>query len=127
MITLIPALILLLLHGPSSFERLAENGQLPAAFVALQRDVASASGRTILDREESCRRVLATLIAATGDRELSEAFHAMFTPPSGGSSETPKIFDLETESPPIAWETDFRRPPDGFNPGCRSRDGPVRV
>jgi hypothetical protein len=78
MFPLIPALILLLLHGPSNFERLAQSGRLPSALAAFRYEVSRDASHAEVRKEDASRRVLATFIAASGDRALSEAFASMF-------------------------------------------------
>ncbi len=127
MFPLLPALLLLILQGPSSIERMALDGRLPAALEAVTRQLESQEQRTgALDKADAA--VLASLLAFNGDPELSHALirllsldqslDAVRTYPVGledteqGSRET-----IET-SP--AWVIQ-ERPAD-----CqRSRDGPI--
>jgi hypothetical protein len=124
MFPLIPALILLLLHGPSNFERFAENGRLPAALAVFHRGVSETATQADSGREDVSRRALASLIAASGNRELSEAFASMFL--AGDSRSTALAFtgtSLQQTTLPTFGES-FAALREGFFRCVRSRDGP---
>ncbi len=127
MFPLIPALILLLLHGPSSFERLAETGRLPAALAVLHRQAISETAHSDLDKEDVSRRVLASFIAASGVRELSEAFASMFLARDSRSNERVAVLPGELEDSARVVEQPSARLHSGFLRAVRSRDGPLSV
>jgi len=120
MLPILPALILLLLQGPSNVERLAREGRLPAALDAVHRDI---------DRGQACRSmqsqaVIASLLA-THDAQLSSALYALLTPndepselPKKATPGEPKSVVLPGEGP---------APQEGYSRGSRTRDGPRSI
>lgn len=72
MFPLLPALILLILQGPSSIEKMALDGRLPAALEAVTRQMERQDPRVgSLDQADAV--VLASLLAFSGDPDLSHA------------------------------------------------------
>lgn len=125
MFPLIPALILLLLHGPANFEKLAETGRLPASLAVFQREAAHGPQEAEAARQDVSRRALATLIAASGNRELTQAFASMFVdalPAPAAPEEArpvtcePAVVFFDEGPPPVS---------EGFSRFVRSRDGPA--
>jgi len=122
MLPLLPALILMLLQGPSNFERLAVDGRLPAALEAIHRHMAQPGSEKLSEREE---QALASLIAAGSSAQLTRALMSFLwhgdekpqsaEPPACESSQPVVCFN---DSPPA---------PDGFERSQRTRDGPAIV
>lgn len=75
MLPFLPALILLLLQGPSNFERLAFEGQLPSALEALHRQIGYPGSERLSERDQA---VLESLLAGGAENCLSNAFFAHF-------------------------------------------------
>lgn len=119
MLPLLPALILLLLQGPSNVERLALEGRLPAALQAVHATL----DRPALPAEEQ-RKVLAQLLSVSSDAELTRVFASLLAlvtdDPETKDAETP---GEERSAPTLPTET-RARVPDGFLACQRSRDGP---
>jgi hypothetical protein len=119
---LLPALILLLLQGPANVERMALDGRLPAALEALQarmpdQDV-SARGQAV---------ALASLLAVSGDPQLSHALFALLRiPPQVAATEQPKaVKPLEEPTGPPLVPKSLGSSQAGFLKLQRSRDGPA--
>lgn len=74
MLPILPALLLLILQGPSSIEKMALDGRLPAALEAVSRKMEAQDHRSrSIERADAA--VLASLLALSGDPDLS---HALF-------------------------------------------------
>lgn len=117
MLPFLPAILLLLLQGPSNVERLAIQGRLPAALDAVYRT----AGQTPTLREAE-QVVLATLLAAGEDPELSDALLAILR-----SERTRRETPAEplVEPKPVIPFPDHAPPPEeGFTRSQRVRDGP---
>jgi len=119
MLPLLPALILLILQGPANIERLACDGHLPAALKAIHRHMRKPEAK------EADNVLLASLLAVSSDREMSEALQhllALTSPPEEPQVATPAP---EPEaSPPISAPAHLGAPQDGHGTSQRSRDGP---
>ena len=117
MFPLFPALILLLLQGPSNFERCAIDGRLPAALEAIHRQSAQLGTSGLSEHQE---QVLATLIAS--GTEISQALLTILwrneerTNPDVPCETGPRTHFLPADSPPSS---------DGFGESQRARDGPT--
>jgi len=122
MLPLLPALILLLLQGPSSFERLAVDGRLPAALEAINRQIVQPGSEKLSEREE---QALASLIAAGTSAELTRVLMS-FLWQDGAKPQTSKPIDLES-SRPIVCHLNCLSLQDGFERSQRTRDGPTIV
>ncbi len=120
MLPLLPALILLLLHGPSNIETLSHNGGLPRALHAVQRP----DSAPVLQRAKADEYALASLLRLSGDPQFSSALSALLVMRSE---------EVEASFGPVVAEphgTNFPAPFDGklregFDRSQRSRDGPV--
>jgi hypothetical protein len=116
MLPILPALILLLLHGPSNFERLATEGRLPAGLEAFHREIEPA----VANRD---RAMLALL--ATRDPQLSSALYALLR------SEEPALQPvkrIKARAPRVEiYAGEAPAPRDGFEECRRTRDGPLRI
>ncbi len=122
MLPLLPALILLLLQGPSNFERLAVNGRLPAALEAMHRQMAQ-PGEVQLTRSEE--QALASLIAGDSSVELSQALLHFLR---FGAEKPQQTVIFEDPSPqPIIARGDSPPQQDGFSRFQRTRDGPATL
>src|SRR4051794_16630366 len=83
MLPLLPALILLILQGPTNVERMALDGRLPAALDAIHRQMeSSGSERAALSRADGM--AMASLLAISGDPHLSQALATLLA--FGGDS-----------------------------------------
>lgn len=138
MLPLLPALILLLLHGPAKIERMADGGALPAALAAMQRRM-GCDQQTALSQVKTNQYALASLLSMRGDPQLRQALIQILTISDRGS----RIEDLNSsECNPAArllrLEDEFVNrglciadrasaigtPSDGFANSIRSRAGP---
>jgi len=120
MLPLLPALILLLLQGPSSFERLVVDGRLPAALEAMHRQMANPGSEKLSDRDQE---VLATLLAASGDGPLNHSFFAYLL--NREERNQAQVIVADESRAPIDLCGDSPPPQDGFERYARTRDGPV--
>jgi hypothetical protein len=121
MLPLLPALILLFLQGPANIERMASVGQLPGALNALHRQMATPHKRV----RPADEVVLASLLAVSGDRELSEALWQLLSLTSTTNPEIKPVVVFDQEhSPPIPIPPSLGQLQDGYVDGRRSRDGP---
>lgn len=129
MLPFLPALILLLLHGPANIERLAEGGALPAALAAIQQRIDAPEHRALASKRAD-QLALASLLALSGDKEISNALARILavnivceTP----AQAKPAILESEqTQDSDPPKERCLGRPQDGFIGSQRSRDGPSR-
>jgi len=125
MLPIIPALLLLLLHGPSNVERLAREGRLPAALDAMHREIARSSVTADAVHEVA----IASLLAST-DPHFSRAFYALLNPvtarpePKSAITAAPRADEIQVRpdlgAPPPSI-------PEGFSDCRRSRDGPSSI
>jgi hypothetical protein len=120
MLPLLPAILLLLLQGPSNVERLAARGRLPSAFDAVCRSVGDTP--TLREAEQV---VFATLLAAGEDPRLSDALFAILrtrrvqrAAPVVASAEVPRVRPAVGAVPTVR---------DGFARSQRTRDGPLSI
>ncbi len=115
MLPILPALILLLLHGPSNIERLAREGRLPAALDAIHREM----DRAPVAATATEQAIIASLLATT-DPHLSHALFSLLRPESPGKPAKA----LEPREPQTPAEPPEPTPADGFSECRRTRDGP---
>jgi hypothetical protein len=126
MLPILPALLLLILQGPSSIEKMALDGRLPAALEAVSRRMEAQDHRSG-SIEKADAAVLASLLALSNDPDLSKALFCLLAldapldapAVSLGIAEEPS---REPRSLPI--DSDAPRVPDGWFENQRSRDGP---
>jgi len=119
MLPLLPALLLLLLQGPSNFERLSVDGRLPAALEAFHRELAQPNKPQLSEQDENA---LASLLAAGIDVQLSQAFLALFQR-SEIQPSRPAAFQEEPAS--IDSKDTLGNLQEGFSQCRRTRDGPA--
>jgi hypothetical protein len=113
MLPLLPALILLLLQGPSNVERLAHDGRLPAALQAIHQQ---------MDRPEAFPGdVLASLIAVSNDLELSKALYALL---SLKAKDDPQPTALPVVERTVVLPSAVPALSEGYFRSQRTRDGP---
>lgn len=125
MLPFLPALILLLLHGPANIERLAEGGALPAALAAIQQRIDAPEHRALANKRAD-HLALASLLALSGDKEISSALARILSLNIVCEPQAPAALQAEPEQgsdPPQ--ERCLGRPQDGFLGSQRSRDGPL--
>lgn len=125
MLPLLPALLLLILQGPSSVERMALDGRLPAALEAIHRQMESQDHKSpaVSKAEEA---MLASLLALSNDPQVSHALIKLLSLGEPAAMPRPSLaIEAQDESPPnsIA-EGDSAVPVEGFAESQRSRDGP---
>jgi len=119
MLPFLPALIMLLLQGPSNFERLAVNGRLPDAFEAMNRQIGQPGAAVLSERQE---QAIASLIAAGSTaQQLSHAlwsflFQSIVSEPAPVPAEPAQAIIQGEAAPPSS---------SGFAKSQRSRDGPA--
>ena len=120
MLPFIPALILLLLQGPSNFERLAMDSRLPAALEAIHRQMAEPGGSLLSEREE---QALASLIAAGTNAHLTRALISFLW----NDVDVAKSLDCSSTElrKPIIGSCTSPPPQNGFSRSQRTRDGPA--
>jgi len=126
MLPILPALLLLILQGPSSIEKMALDGRLPAALEAISRQMEANNNRSNAV-ERSDEAVLATLLAFSGDPDLSNALYKLLSLDQAADQVRPGIKDpgdAEPESNPILPCGDNRPLPVICLESQRSRDGP---
>jgi hypothetical protein len=78
MLPILPALLLLILQGPTSIEKMALDGRLPAALDAISRKMEGQSHSSRV-AERADEAVLATLLAFSGDPDLSHALYTLLS------------------------------------------------
>lgn len=125
MLPILPALLLLILQGPSSIEKMALDGRLPAALEAVSRRMEAQDHRSG-SIEKADAAVLASLLALSGDPDLSHALIQLLSldqgPDTSGKAKLRKLDEwiervrLDTNSEPILPEPSLE--------SQRSRDGP---
>lgn len=127
MFPLLPALILLLMHGPSAVDRAQQPGGLPDAIRALHQRIQDghrqASRQLIRDLEQNL--VLASMLSTGSDSELGKAFAELLqlvevgaTPPD---LELPKFHPA---TPRQVFQEPTLRDSATFPRSARTRDGP---
>jgi hypothetical protein len=119
MLPLLPALILLLLQGPSNFERLAIGARLPEALEAIHRQMSEPGSSVLTSSDE---QALADLIATKSGAELTQALISFLCG-------RPEIVRERQDLAAFVHAGSFpeQSPPptsDGFARCQRSRDGP---
>jgi len=127
MLPILPALLLLILQGPSSIERMALDGRLPAALEAISRQMEAQNHRSNAV-ERSDEAVLATLLAFSSDPDLSNALYKLLSldqPADQVRSDLKDLSDTEPERSPIMSSGDVPVLPVVCLESQRSRDGPL--
>lgn len=120
MLPIIPALLLLLLQGPANIERMASEGRLPAALDAMHRHMAKPTQSQVRPTENV---VLASLLAVSNDREMSQFLWQMLSI----AEPTDPVVSIPVEPEAVA---PIECPPrlgdisEGFFASGRTRDGP---
>jgi hypothetical protein len=126
MLPILPALLLLILQGPSSIERLAHEGRLPEALQAVSRQLEMQDNGSERSKDAEAA-VLASLLAMGSDPDLSHALFQLLSldqldaPPTHSSNA-----DLRVEPPDIP-TYEISRIPDAFRTCGRTRDGPSQT
>jgi hypothetical protein len=113
MLPFLPALLLLLLQGPSDFERLVAEGRLSSV---LEKFVAESPKE---------RKTLQALLVSGGHPELSRALAVLLTgqsEPEAKPAFVPPVAEERVVVPPTS---DARPLPEGYADGRRTRDGPA--
>jgi|GEM_PF-1135084 len=126
MLPLLPALLLLILQGPSSIERMALDGRLPAALEAIHQQMESRD-HTSPAMSKADEAMLASLLAMSGDPQVSHALIKLLSlgEPVAFASAPRLEIEPETDDPPNPRpERDTVVLVDGFAESQRSRDGP---
>jgi hypothetical protein len=121
MLPLLPALILLILQGPSDMERVTRDARLPAALSALTRHIEGGHDRSFTDEEQAA---IASLLATSRDPELAHALLLILQTGSVGSGHRPPDLGDERLEPGGAPPPTLGRPSEGFLQAQRTRDGP---
>lgn len=117
MLPLIPALLLLLLQGPSNVERLAQDGRLPEALNSIHQRLGVSS--------QAADLAMSSLLSMSNDASLAQALATLL---AADSPETPKLVCRRISELPVAgcplpdWASP--RLTEGYEKGLRSRDGP---
>ncbi len=129
MLPLLPALLLLILQGPSSIEKMALDGRLPAALEAIHQQMESRDHKSPA-MSKADEAMLASLLAMSGDPQISHALIKLLS--LGEPAYVPAVPHLEVEpeqdDPPNTYaECDSAVPVDGFAKSQRSRDGPFSI
>ena len=126
MLPILPALLLLILQGPSSIEKMALDGRLPAALEAISRQMEAQNHRSNkVDRSDEA--VLATLLAFSGDPDLSNALYKLLSldqPTDQVRASLVDLGDSEPERSPIMSSGEVPALPVVSLESQRSRDGP---
>jgi len=120
MLPLLPALILLLLQGPSNFERLAVNGRLPAALEAIQRQIVASESDSLTECE---KQSFASILANHLGDPLSNALFAILQPIQAPTRTVVSVEDCESKR--HVCEQGSLHLPTGFGSSDRTRDGPL--
>jgi hypothetical protein len=125
MLPILPALLLLILQGPSSIERMALEGRLPAALQAVTRQIESAEAN-LASTDDAEAAVWASLLAFSGDPELSGALIRLLSlDVSLPERSSGKAFEPnDWVDPPVFLSPDRASLPDAHVQCRRSRDGP---
>jgi hypothetical protein len=129
MLPLLPALILLILQGPTNVERMAMDGRLPAALQAIHHQMeSSGEQRAALSKADGV--ALVSLLAMSGDPQFTRALGRLLAISGADAFDElpPARARIEIEG------ADRGDPPpcprlvgnlqDGFILSQRSRDGP---
>jgi hypothetical protein len=128
MLQLLPALLLLILQGPSNVERLAVEGaglRVQGAGCRIQHPSFKGQSSGIRVQGARCQALVASLLAASGHPELSQALIELLqaaTNPEDAELPNPPILQ---SSNPVERPPCIGRPSAGFLLSQRSRDGPA--
>ncbi|HJP84044.1 MAG TPA: hypothetical protein VJ835_11125 [Fimbriimonadaceae bacterium] len=124
MLPILPALLLLILQGPSSIEKMASDGRLPAALQAVSRQMEANSSRTATYKEADAA-VLASLLTLGADSDLSQALLTLLSlDVDEPSTMTVPPQREESDDPPPKPEFNGPDTRSGFETCRRTRDGP---
>ena len=125
MLPILPALLLLILQGPSSLERMALDGRLPAALQAVTRQIENADAN-FAEIEDADVAVWASILAFSGDPELSGALYRLLSLDATAIPMRRHVgFEPDDWVAPPAFRTpDQKSLPDAYIQCRRSRDGP---
>ncbi|HTQ09929.1 MAG TPA: hypothetical protein VMI31_07670 [Fimbriimonadaceae bacterium] len=116
MLPLLPALILLILQGPASFERTAWNGQSAAWLDGLHRQTEAKS--------RAADATLASLLSGS-HRSVAQALARLLSLTQGEGPKTPASTPESAEEKALApAPAAIGSPAEGFYACRRSRDGP---
>lgn len=116
MLPFLPALLLLLIQGPASIDRLAQAGRLPEGLVGLQRSMVAGDPRAAEIAFDSLRQM-------ASDEDIVQALQWIY---ARIDAEAPVRVDPADF--PVCSEFKPAEPfevPDGHSSDNRSRDGPV--
>ncbi|HVL38368.1 MAG TPA: hypothetical protein VM328_03155 [Fimbriimonadaceae bacterium] len=133
MFPILPAILILLLQGPGSIDRLAESGRLPSALQALHSrlDTPSAAGGLGAFQGAGGERVLSCLLAlGSGNTGGFQATLSLLLGLSVDATEPrewspPSLEGIHPD--PVHFEPFIAELAPGFVPGARTRDGPVHL
>lgn len=126
MLPILPALLLLILQGPSSIERMALDGRLPAALEAVTRQLEGQNHRST-SVEKADAAVLASLLAFSSDPGLSHALFQILNldrPVDTTRTSLVGIDESDSDRNPTVFADKPHSIPDGALECRRSRDGP---
>ncbi|MBC8065182.1 MAG: hypothetical protein H7Y17_10155 [Chlorobia bacterium] len=127
MLPILPALLLLILQGPSSIERMALDGRLPAALEAVTRQLEGQDHRNT-SVEKSDAAVLASLLAFSSDPGLSHALFQILNVDQ--PIDALRTIPFGADEPDSDWNLNFYADepsavPEEILECQRSRDGPL--
>lgn len=125
MLPILPALLLLILQGPSSVEKMARDGRLPAALEAVSRQMEIQEHRSG-SLEKADAAVLASLLAFGSDPDLSKALFKLLSLDQAPLSESgsPRPAAIAENQSPVLPSGDSPPLQDAYRDCRRSRDGP---
>ncbi len=115
MLPLLPALLLLLLQGPSNIERLAQDGRLPEALDSLHRQMFVSPGAADL--------AMSSLLQMSGDESLAQALATLLSTPDAPAMTAPQNQGDEIALPVLP-SRERVAVAEGLSENRRSRDGP---
>lgn len=115
MLPLLPALLLLLLQGPSNIERLAQDGRLPEALDSLHRQMFVSPGAADL--------AMSSLLQMSGDESLAQALATLLSTPEAPAISSAR-WQSDVISLPVLPSRERVSVAEGFSENRRTRDGP---
>ena len=127
MLPILPALILLILQGPTNVERLVRDGRLPEALASISRQIESRPTSGSQSMQAAAKSVaLASLLTLGNDPELASALVHMLALPEPVVESVPEVHSDEDVQAGIPLERGTGQCLlDGFAESQRSRDGPA--
>lgn len=133
MLPLIPALLLLAMHGPSGLERLNHEGKLPKAIRVLERVLASVELRTVDKKtsllEGETERALRSLSVIAAHPEFSKALWELFERSFSLADISPatELFQIQDSDVPDSGRMNraLESNRDGYLQSRRTRAGPI--